>query len=135
MLRLRSVDAHKAYKAVQWAHGEVTDDKQKILEMLFDGLAASLASASCDLNQNLPANENLSLRRARRIVAGLVASLDSKYAPGLCQDLAAIYKHMLRQIDRAEVYSDRQALTDVLEMTKTLREAWSARAYPFQSVA
>ena len=135
MLRLRSVDAHQAYKAVQWAHGEAKDDKQKVLEMLFDGLAASLASASYELGQGLPANSNLSLRRARRIVAGLISALDSKYAPTLCQDLAAIYKYMLRQIDRVEVYSDMQALTDVLETTKTLREAWSAQAYPFKSVA
>jgi flagellar biosynthetic protein FliS len=135
LLRLRSVDAHKAYKAVQWAHGEAKDDKQKVLEMLFDGLAASLASASYELGQGLPASSNLSLRRARRIVAGLVASLDSKYAPALCQDLAAIYKYMLRQIDRIETYNDSSALADILEMTKTLREAWAAQAYPFKSVA
>ena len=135
MLRLRSVDAHKAYKAVQWADGEVKDNKQKILEMLFDGLAASLASASYELGQSLPANSNLSLRRARRIVAGLVSSLDSKYAPTLCQDLASIYKYMLRQIDRVEAYNDTSALADILEMTRTLREAWAAQVYPFRSVA
>jgi flagellar biosynthetic protein FliS len=135
LLRLRSVDAHEAYRAVQWAYGEAKDDKQKVLEMLFDGLAESLAATSFEWSQGLQANSPLSLRRARRIVAGLAASLDSKYAPGLCQDLAAIYKYMLRQIDKVEVYRDMQALTDVLEMTKTLREAWSAQAYPFQSVA
>ena len=134
MLRLRSVDAHQAYKAVQWAHGEAKDDKQKILEMLFDGLAASLAATSYELSQGSPANSNLNLRRARRIVAGLAASLDSKYTPEFCQDLAALYKYMLRQIDRVEVYRDAQALTDILEMTKTLREAWSVQAYPFQGV-
>jgi flagellar protein FliS len=135
VLRLRSVDAHKAYKAVQWADGEVKDDKQKILEMLFDGLAAALAASKYELTQGLPANSNLSLRRARRIVAGLVASLDSKYAPELCYDLAAIYKYMLRQLDRVEAYRDVGALEDILEMTRTLREAWSAQAYPFKSVA
>ncbi|MFZ9759274.1 MAG: flagellar export chaperone FliS [Burkholderiaceae bacterium] len=135
MLRLRSVDAHNAYKAVQWAHGEMKDDKQKILEMLFDGLAAALATSKYELAQGLPASSNLSLRRARRIVAGLVASLDSKYAPDLCYDLAAIYKYMLRQMDRVEAYSDTNALQDILEMTRTLREAWAAQAYPYKSVA
>lgn len=135
MLRLRSVDAHNAYKTVQWAHGEVKDDKQKILEMLFDGLAAALATSKYELAQGLPASSNLSLRRARRIVAGLVASLDSKYAPDLCYDLAAIYKYMLRQVDRVEAYSDTNALQDILEMTRTLREAWAAQAYPYKSVA
>ncbi|MFZ9813600.1 MAG: flagellar export chaperone FliS, partial [Burkholderiaceae bacterium] len=100
-----------------------------------DGLAAALATSKYELAQGLPASSNLSLRRARRIVAGLVASLDSKYAPDLCYDLAAIYKYMLRQMDRVEAYSDTNALQDILEMTRTLREAWAAQAYPYKSVA
>lgn len=135
MLRLRPAEIHKTYKMVQWVDDGAEGDKQKILEMLFDGLAASLATAKYDLNHEVMAKSSLSLRRARRIIAGLSSTLDSKYSPSLCHDLASIYRYMLRQIDRVESANDLKSLDDLLEMTRTLREAWAARAYPFKSVA
>ena len=41
------------------------------------------------LHSQLLVASNLSFRRARRILAGLVASLDSRYPPTFCQTLLA----------------------------------------------
>jgi hypothetical protein len=44
------------------------------------------------LHSQLLVASNLSFRRARRILAGLVASLDSRYPPTFCQDLVSEFE-------------------------------------------
>jgi flagellar biosynthetic protein FliS len=121
--------ALSAYKALHLLN-EGGNEKLQILEMLLDGLAASLAEAKSGVLFEDAPKLDQGLARACRIVAGLAKALDRKVAPELVDNLAAVYIYFLKNL-KAPVVQDRPALLDdLLTMTNTLREAFTSGAQP-----
>ena len=128
-MSIHQARALAAYKSLHLLN-EGGNEKLQILEMLLDGLAASLAEAKSGVRFVDAAKRDQGLARACRIVAGLAKALDRKVAPDLVDNLAAVYVYFLQNL-KAPVVEDKPALLDeLLTMTNTLREAFTSGAQP-----
>lgn len=129
MPSLHQSKALAAYKALHLLN-EGGNERLQILEMLLDGLAASLAEAKSGLAFNNPERRDQGLARACRIVAGLAKALDRRVAPDLVDNLAAIYIYFLKNLKSPLVQARPTLLDELLAMTNTLREAFTSGAQP-----
>jgi flagellar protein FliS len=120
-----------AYEALYFSPDAVAPDKRRLVEMLLDGLAASLASARGSLSEPLQSayeGEPLpSLCRAHRILTGLVSALDSKADPELAENLASVYRYLMRCIDDAAQRGDRGRLDEAIGLVRIIRGAWASQ--------
>lgn len=119
--------AHAAYEALHFSVDARGDDRRHLIEMLLDGLAASLSSLSkaeraADLNVRRSA-----VLRASRIVAGLQNALNPKADPALVRDLSSIYQYFLFRLNRAHRGAGQDTASELLELTNILRTAFSPR--------
>lgn len=60
------------------------------------------------------------------IVGGLQASLDQEKGGELAANLDALYDYMQRRLFRANADNDIAAIREVMDLVRTLQEAWSA---------
>jgi flagellar secretion chaperone FliS len=120
-----------AYEALHFFPDAVAPDKRRLVEMLLDGLAASLASArrfSAALVPNgLDGEAARHLCRAHRILTGLVSALEPKADPELAENLASIYRYLMRCIDDASQRGDRDRLDEAIGLVSIIRGAWASK--------
>lgn len=128
-MSIHQARALAAYKSLHLLN-EGGNEKLQILEMLLDGLAASLAEAKNGLMYDDAAKFDQGLARACRIVAGLAKALDRKVAPELVDNLASIYIYFLKNLKPPLVQGSPALLDELLAMTNTLREAFTSGARP-----
>jgi len=117
--------AISAYRRVQY-EVEGLDEKRHILEMLLDGLAASLAGVKNATLVNDSSAQDLHVARASRIVVGLQKALDPEISPDLARYLSTVYRYFLHQLNRAKGSRAPRVADDLLEITNTLRKAFSS---------
>ena len=119
--------AYAAYEAIHFSVDARGDDRRYLVEMLLDGLAASLSNISkADRAADLDARRSAVLR-ASRIVAGLQNALNAKADPALVSDLSSIYRYFLLRLNRAHRGAGQDTATELLELTNILRNAFSPR--------
>lgn len=124
-LALRTA-ALSAYQAIHQA-AEGREAKVELLEMLLDGLAASLAGIrNAELADDLTAREAHRVR-ASRIVAGLEKALDPRFNRELTENLGTIYKYILKRLNRLSAEQPSEVAAELLNLTNTLRAAFLAR--------
>lgn len=124
-LALRSA-AMSAYRAIHQA-AEGREAKVELLEMLLDGLAASLAGIrNAELAGDTDARE-AHRARATRIVVGLEKALDPKFNRELIESLGTIYKYILKRLNRLSADQPSEVAAELLNLTNTLRSAFLER--------
>lgn len=124
-LALRTA-ALSAYQAIHQA-AEGREAKIELLEMLLDGLAASLSGIrNAELASDPPGRE-AHRARATRIVAGLERALDPKFNRELTENLGTIYKYILKRLNRLSADQPSEVVAELLNLTNTLRAAFLAR--------
>ena len=120
-----------AYEALYFSPDAIGPDKRRLVEMLLDGLAASLANARGSLSepfQNaLEGEPSRSLCRAHRILTGLVSALDPKADPELAENLGSVYRYLMRCIDDAAQRGDRARLDEAIGLVRIIRGAWTSK--------
>ena len=115
--------ALSAYRAIHQA-AEGREAKIELLEMLLDGLAASLAGIrNAELSGDSVARE-AHVARATRIVAGLEKALDPKFNKALTENLGALYMYFLRRLNRLSSRGSTDTVDELLGYTNTLRSAF-----------
>ena len=127
-----SLNQSKALAAYTALHllNEGGNEKLQILEMLLDGLAASLADAKSGVAYGDSERRDQGLARACRIVAGLAKALDRRVAPDLVDNLAAIYVYFLKNLKSPLIQARPALLDELLAMTNSLREAFTRGSRP-----
>lgn len=116
--------AAESYGSVQRVTGVATADNIQLIQMLFDGLQESLATARGHIqNDNIPAKSS-ALSRAGRIVVGLQGALDFERGGELAQNLNELYAYMTRRILHVNASNDLQALAEVSSLVRDISEAW-----------
>ena len=116
--------ALEAYRGVYFGV-EGLDQKRLVLEMLFDGLAASLAGMKSAQMAGDLALQQICLARATRIVVGLEKALDASVDQALVDNLGTVYRYILRRLARAHGRMARSVSDDLLRIVQTLRQAFS----------
>jgi len=118
--------AAQSYGSVQLVTGVATADNVQLIQMLFDGLADSLASARGHIeNKNIQEKSN-ALSRASRIVVGLQGALDFERGGELATNLNELYAYMTRRILHVNATNDLEVLSEVVSLVRDISEAWQS---------
>lgn len=119
------------FKAIEdYATGSATSralvaDKVELIQMLFDGLVDSLASAMGHLQHGAIEPKCQALTRASRIVVGLKSALDHSQGGDLSRNLDELYDYALRRIMHANLKNDLDAVKEVHGLMNEIRQAWN----------
>ena len=102
----------------------LTASSQELRLMLYEGAIkfsrqAAEAIASSDIEASYHA-----LMRSQKIVLELSTSLNHQVAPDLCQQLAAIYRFIYRQLVDASVNRDKAAVDDAVRLLEYEKQTW-----------
>jgi flagellar biosynthetic protein FliS len=116
--------AVSAYRNLHLISDSRDSSKRDLIEMLLDGLAASLASARHGVTVGDVAKKSEGILRANRIVAGLAQALNPTLYPALAEELGAVYRYMLGQLNRAHVGNTALVLDELLGLAQILRNAF-----------
>ena len=105
----------------------------RLVTMLFDGFAESIATAKGAMANGQIEIKGRAIARAFRIVdEGLKASLDMTAGGTLARDLDELYGYIGLRLTQANLRNDAAALDECMALMKPLREAWMSIA-PGQS--
>jgi len=99
----------------------------RLVAMLFDGFAESIATAKGAMANGQIEAKGRAIARAFRIVdEGLKASLDMAAGGTLARDLDELYAYISLRLTQANLRNDAAALDECLAVMQPLREAWTA---------
>jgi flagellar protein FliS len=101
-----------------------TADNVQLIQMLFDGLQESLATARGHIENGNILGKSNALSRAGRIVVGLQGALDFDQGGELANNLNELYSYMTRRILHANANNDVQTLSEVASLVRDISEAW-----------
>lgn len=118
--------AAQSYGSVQVVTGVAMADSVQLIQMLFDGLTESLASAKGHMMNNAIEEKSMSISRAGRIVVGLQGALDFERGGELAQNLNELYAYVTRRLFHVNAYNDLAALEEVQSLIHDIAEAWKS---------
>jgi flagellar secretion chaperone FliS len=118
--------AAQSYGSVQVVTGVATADNVQLIQMLFDGLTESLASAKGHIQNNAIEEKSKAISRAGRIVVGLQGALDFERGGELAQNLNELYAYVTRRLFHVNAYNDLTVLDEVQSLIKDIAEAWKS---------
>ena len=98
----------------------------QLIDMLFQGAIDRINQASGFMSHGDMAGKARCVNACIDIVEGLQASLDHNQGGDIAANLDALYEYMQRRLFRANADNDPQALIEVSDLLRTLREAWLA---------
>jgi flagellar protein FliS len=116
--------AAQSYGSVQVVTGVATADNVQLIQMLFDGLTESLASAKGHIQNNAIEEKSKAISRAGRIVVGMQGALDFERGGELAQNLNELYAYVTRRLFHVNAYNDLTALEEVKTLIKDISQAW-----------
>ena len=103
-----------------------TATPHQLIDMLIKGACARMKQAQgCIVHGDIEGRTE-AINAALDILAGLQASLDHDRGADLSANLDALYDYMQRRLYDANLLNDQAVLTEVIDLMRTLREAWSA---------
>jgi len=101
----------------------LTASKGELIKMLYDGAINFLYSAIDAINEKRYDKANVLLIRVQRILTELMLGLDRKVGK-LAENLFSLYDYMHYSLVNANINKDTNKIHEVIEMFKTLSEAW-----------
>jgi flagellar protein FliS len=116
----------ESYGSVQVVTGVATADNIQLIQMLFDGLLESLATATGHIQNKAIEDKSKALARAGRIVVGLQGALDFERGGELAQNLNELYAYMTRRLFHINAHNDLEALEEVKTLVVDISQAWQS---------
>ncbi|MBU2549681.1 MAG: flagellar export chaperone FliS [Proteobacteria bacterium] len=115
-----------AYGQKQYRHTQVTTvDKGRLIVLLYDGAIKFLKQArECSLSGDIEGKAN-NLNRSLDIIAELNQSLNMNDGGDLSKNLRRLYMFWSDHLIQGKIKKDVKFIDDVLEMMKSLNEAWN----------
>jgi flagellar protein FliS len=103
-----------------------TQNRGRLIVMLYDGAIKFLRQAIQDLEQNDFAAKGNHIIRAQDILYELNTVLDVEKGGQVAQNLRALYNFMQRHLSEANLRKDPQMLKEVIGMLEELNQSWRA---------
>ena len=116
--------AIESYGQVKVSTGVSKASSVELIQMLFDGLIDSLATAEGQIERNEIQEKGDSLSRAIRIVLGLQGSLDYERGGEIATNLGDLYDYCTRRLLHANLRNDIDAVREVNRLMSEIRDAW-----------
>ncbi len=113
-----------SYGDVKVTTGVTGADSIQLIQMLFDGLLESLATARGQIERGEIADKGKSLARAGRIVVGLQGALDFDKGGDIARNLNDLYAYVTRRLFHVNAHNDLDALKEVHNLMSEIRGAW-----------
>ena len=117
--------AANAYRNVEVASAVPYADSIQLIQMLFDGLIASLSDAEGHFERNDIKGKNASIGRANKIIIGLQIALDFEKGKELSQNLSDLYDYCIRRLLKANIRNDVEGIVEVKGLMNEIRSAWN----------
>lgn len=118
--------ALQSYRKVSIESEIAVASPHRIIQMMFDGALQRIAQSRYAIEKNDLANKGLYIGKAIGIINGLNNSLNMDAGGDIAQNLNDLYDFMLRRISEANINNDVEALDDVSDIIKTIKEGWDA---------
>ncbi len=113
-----------SYGDVKVTTGVTGADSIQLIQMLFDGLIESLATARGQIERGEIAEKGKSLARAGRIVVGLQGALDFEKGGDIARNLNDLYAYVTRRLFHVNAHNDLEALKEIHNLMSEIRSAW-----------
>ena len=113
-----------SYGDVKVTTGVAGADSVQLIQMLFDGLIESLATARGHMERGSISEKSKALARAGRIVVGLQGALDFEKGGDIARNLNDLYAYVTRRLFHVNANNDLAALQEVHNLMNEIRTAW-----------
>ena len=113
-----------SYGDVKVTTGVATANNVQLIQMLFDGLLESLATAKGHIQNGAIVDKGKSIARASRIVLGLQGALDFERGGDLANNLNELYAYVTRRLLYVNARNDLDALEEIYGLMNEIRAAW-----------
>ena len=113
-----------SYGDVKVTTGVSGADNVQLIQMLFDGLIESLATAKGQIERGMIMEKSKSLARAGRIVVGLQGALDFDKGGEIARNLNDLYSYITRRLFHVNAHNDLQAVQEIHNLMSEIRGAW-----------
>ena len=117
--------AANAYRNVEVASAVPYADSIQLIQMLFDGLIASLSDAEGHFERKDIKGKNESIGKANKIIIGLQSALDFEKGKELAQNLSELYDYCIRRLLKANIRNDVEGIVEVKGLMKEISDAWN----------
>ena len=112
-----------SYGDVKVTTGVATANNVQLIQMLFDGLLESLATAKGHIQNGAIVDKGKSIARASRIVLGLQGALDFERGGDLANNLNELYGYVTRRVLHVNARNDLDALEEIFGLMNEIRSA------------
>jgi len=103
-----------------------TQNKGRLIVMLYDGAIKFLRQAIRDLEVNDYEAKGRNIGKAQDIIIELNTVLDMDAGGEVAQNLRGLYNFMNRHLSQANVKRDPQMLREVISLLEELNQSWRA---------
>ncbi len=103
-----------------------TQNKGRLIVMLYDGAIKFLRQAIRDLEVNDYEAKGRNISKAQDVIIELNTVLDMDTGGEVAQNLRSLYNFMNRHLSQANVKRDPQMLREVISLLEELNQSWRA---------
>jgi flagellar protein FliS len=114
----------KAYNQVNIESSLLTADPHQVILMMYDGLLESVAKVKGAIERKDLAVKSQMVTKAVNILSALDNSLDAESEPTISETFSKLYSYCIERLNDANVSLEIEALDEVVELIKPLRDAW-----------
>ncbi len=101
-----------------------TDNKNKILLMLYQAAISNCKKAIKAIKMNDPAKKGEYINKMQDIIIELDSSLDPSVNEEICQELSSLYDYIRISSTKANIEMDVNPLISSLQILETLYDGW-----------
>lgn len=112
---------YTAYKATET---QFTDNKEKILSMLFEGAIRFTRFAIMGMEKEDPRIKGENISKVLAILTELDCALDRDQDKTLADNLNELYQYMMKRLTQANFYNEKKALVEVNQLLSELKDAF-----------
>jgi len=112
------------YSAYKTTETQATDNKEKILLMLFDGAIRFTKFARMGMEKKDPRIKGENISKVIAIITELDCALDQEKGKELADNLAGLYHYMMRRLTHANIHNEIDPLKEVERLLSELKDAF-----------
>ncbi|QFU23495.1 flagellar export chaperone FliS [Shewanella eurypsychrophilus] len=116
----------QSYRKVSLENEISVASPHRVIQMMFEGALQRIAQSRYAIENGDIGNKGIFIGKAIGLITGLNSSLNMDAGGEIAGNLSNLYDFMLRRISEANINNDIQALDDVSDILKIIKEGWDA---------
>lgn len=116
----------KSYRKVSLESELAIASPHRIIQLMLAGTLERLAQCKYAIQNNDFEQKGILIGKSIGLINGLNNSLDMDQGGDISVNLSRLYDFMLLRLSQANIENDPQAIDDVSDIIKTIKEGWDA---------